>query len=214
MAAMDKSALSAYLRTLFAKTTLKADSAQLEKLATLLILLKSWNKAVNLTAITDEKDMAVLHVMDSAVAVPLLGAAQVIADVGTGAGFPGLVLATLCPDKHFTLIDSVGKKLSFVRTAAVQLGLANVTIVHSRVENFQPDPLFEVVVSRAFAPLDRMCAWCLPLIVPQGHLIALKAHLQDEELHVLPPTVKIDKIETLQVPALDAMRQAVVLSRV
>ena len=214
MAYLNKVELQDYLSKLFAQCTVKASLEQIEKLATLLQLLKTWSKALNLTAITDIEDMAVLHVMDSAVAVPLLGKAQRIADIGTGAGFPGLVLAILCPDKEFTLIDAVAKKLSFVRTAAVQLGLTNVTIVHTRVEDFHPDPLFDLAVNRAFAPLERMSNWCLPLIAPHGHLLALKAHLSKEEMQALPPTVKIDKIETLQVPALDAVRQAVVLSRV
>ncbi len=206
--------LSSYLSRLFGKTALKISASDLKAFTDLIVLLKQWNQSLNLTAIKDPLEMAKLHILDSAVASPLLGDARMIADVGTGAGFPGLVLAKLNPDKEFTLIDSVGKKLSFVRAAAVKLGLENVKIIHARVEDLKAEPGFEVIISRAFAPLGRMVDWCLPLLSENGRFIALKAHLYEDETADIPPTVKIDRIESLQVPELEAERKAVVLSRV
>ena len=212
---MVRTELRAYLVKLFSQTSIALSAENAERFTRLIELLVHWNKALNLTAIKDEKEMALLHILDSAVLSPLLLPAEKrIADVGTGAGFPGLVLAALNPDKDFTLIDSVGKKLSFVQSAALELRLSNVKIIHGRVEQIKADPGFAVIVSRAFAPLERMAGWCLPLLAPQGRFIAMKAHLSPEELKAVPPTVKIDRIETLQVPTLAALRQAVVLTRV
>lgn len=209
------------LRALFAKSTVTADDAAVAKLAQLLVLLQQWNRAVNLTAVKDLHDMAVLHILDSAVISPLIGSLRCkdgavpvnIADVGTGAGFPGLVLAVLNPDKQFTLIDSVGKKLAFVRAAATALKLANVRIVQGRVEELHFDTGFDLIVSRAFAPLERMVRWCLPLLSERGLFVAMKSHLEDEEVRAVPSEVHIERIEPLSVPTLQALRQAVVLSR-
>lgn len=213
--------LHAYLQKLFAEYNQGAEpqkrievtEGQLQSFVKLIELLAYWNKSLNLTAIRDEKEMALLHIMDSAVVSPLLGDARLIADVGTGAGFPGLVLALLNPDKEFTLVDSIAKKLAFVTTAATQLNLTNVKIVQARVEQLESDEGFEVIVSRAFAPLERMVNWCLPLLKPEGRFIAMKAHLTKEELSAVPSTVRTAKIESLQVPGLDALRQAVILTR-
>lgn len=213
--------LYAYLSDLFARCNqssaadrqINVTEEQLQSFVKLIELLSFWNKSLNLTAIKDKKEMALLHIMDSAVVSPLLGDARVIADVGTGAGFPGLVLSILNPDKEFTLVDSIAKKLAFVTTAATQLNLANVKIVQARVEQLESEEGFEVIVSRAFAPLQRMVNWCLPLLKPEGRFIAMKAHLTEEELSAVPATVRIDKIESLQVPSLDALRQAVILAR-
>lgn len=188
---------------------IKADQETVNRLVTLIDLLASWNQKLNLTAIKDPNEMVVLHILDSAALSPLLPATiSTVADVGTGAGFPGLVLATLNPNLKFTLIDSIAKKLSFVRMAALKMGLENVEIVNKRVEEIK-DQKFDLVVSRAFAPLGRMCNWCLPILKEQGLMIAMKANLTEQEYKDVPHSVKIEEIVDLFVPMLDAKRQAV-----
>ena len=155
--------LSEKIKELLLKTEVSFDDEKVQKLADLVVLLCTWNKALNLTSIKDPDDMVVLHILDSAVISPLL-IGKNIADVGTGAGFPGLVLAILNPDKHFTLIDSVAKKLSFVKSASVALKLENVTLINDRCENIKPQVPFDCIVSRAFAPLGRMVEWCKYLL--------------------------------------------------
>lgn len=196
----------------------ETSALQLEQLTTIVQMLNTWNGALNLTAIKDPKQMALLHIADSAVLVPVLQDValehdvQKVADVGTGAGFPGLVLAIMRPDLQFTLIDSVGKKLSFVRQVTAQLKLENVEMINKRCEEIK-DKTFDCIVSRAFAPIDRMVNWCLPLLREDGRFIAMKANLEQTEIQAIPETVTIEQNVTLHVPTLDASRCAVILKR-
>ncbi len=210
---IDRGEFESKLEQLFEQTDINCTKEQIEKLVILLELLCKWNASLNLTAIRDPKQMLILHIMDSAVISPLL-CGNNIADVGTGPGFPGLVLAILNPDKKFTLIDSIAKKLSFVRTVMVSLQLKNVTIINDRCENIKCEQKFDCIVSRAFAPLARFVGWCLPLIADNGTFVAMKANLEEQELLEVPPSVKIDKIVSLKVPELVAARQAVMMSPV
>lgn len=202
-----------YLSSLFGQSTVHPTDEQLEKLTIILEMLNTWNAALNLTAIRDVKQMAVLHILDSAVAAPVVSSVEGVknvADVGTGAGFPGLVLAVLHPELNFTLIDSVGKKLSFVRQVSARLKLTNVEMINKRCEEIEHEP-FDCIVSRAFAPIERMVSWCLPLLKEDGRFVAMKANLEQDELEAIPDTVMIERIEELHVPECDAKRQAVVL---
>ena len=204
------------LTGLFAQTSLEISEAQIEQLTILLEMLNTWNAALNLTAIKDVDQMAILHILDSAAVCPVVRSVEgvkSVADVGTGAGFPGLVLAIMNPDLNFTLIDSVGKKLSFVRQVVTRLKLANVELINKRCEEIEHEP-FDVIVSRAFAPIERMVGWCLPLLKDDGRFVAMKANLDDNEIQDIPLTVTIERIEDLKVPTLDAKRQAVILKRI
>ena len=199
IAPFDFDACHQYLEELLAQTAVSYDAEQLNQLTTLIEMLNTWNGALNLTAIKEVRQMVLLHVVDSAVLVPVLRdlmqqghSFKSVADVGTGAGFPGLVLAILCPDLHFTLIDSVGK------------------LINKRCEEIKHEP-FDCIVSRAFAPLERMVGWCLPLLASEGRFVAMKANLEADEIQAVPITVTIESVVELQVPTLDAKRQAVIL---
>lgn len=208
----NKSEILANIKNLMKKTEIECSEEQYDKLATLVELLAKWNNALNLTAIREIDKMVVLHILDSAVVSPLISdKGKNIADVGTGAGFPGLVLAILNPQKHFTLIDSVAKKLSFVRTAMVSLGLKNVTIINDRCENIKVEHKFDCILSRAFAPLCKIIEWCENLIDDNGLFVAMKANLEEGELNELPENAEILENIPLSVPGLDAKRQAVVM---
>lgn len=208
----NKSEILANIKNLMKKTEIECSEEQYDKLATLVELLAKWNNALNLTAIREIDKMVVLHILDSAVVSPLISdKGKNIADVGTGAGFPGLVLAILNPQKHFTLIDSVAKKLSFVRTAMVSLGLKNVTIINDRCENIKVEQKFDCILSRAFAPLCKIIEWCENLIDDNGLFVAMKANLEEGELNDLPENAEILENIPLLVPGLDAKRQAVVM---
>lgn len=208
----NKSEILANIKNLMKKTEIECSEEQYDKLATLVELLAKWNNALNLTAIREIDKMVVLHILDSAVVSPLISdKGKNIADVGTGAGFPGLVLAILNPQKHFTLIDSVAKKLSFVRTAMVSLGLKNVTIINDRCENIKVEQKFDCILSRAFAPLCKIIEWCENIIDDNGLFVAMKANLEEGELNDLPENAEILENIPLSVPGLDAKRQAVVM---
>lgn len=208
----DKAKILEQIKSLMSKTTVVCSEEQFDKLATLVVLLCKWNTALNLTAIREADKMVVLHILDSAVVSPLIeNKGDNIADVGTGAGFPGLVLAILNPEIHFTLIDSIAKKLSFVRTAMVSLNLNNVTIINDRCENIVLERKFDCILSRAFAPLAKIIEWCEKLIADDGVFICMKANLEPNELGEVPSFAKIQENIELTVPSLDAKRQAVIM---
>ena len=208
----DKELILLKIKKLMSEAKIDASEDQLEKLATLVILLCKWNNALNLTAIRDPNDMVVLHILESAVLSPLIkDKGNNIADVGTGAGFPGLVLAILNPETKFTLIDSIAKKLSFVRTAMVSLNLKNVQIINDRCENIEIENKFDCIVSRAFAPLCKIVEWCKNLISDNGIFIAMKANLDEKEISEIPSNAQLVENIELHVPTLDAKRQAVII---
>jgi len=181
------------------------------RLARLLVLLAKWSRAYNLTAVRRPGDMVTEHVLDALSIRPWL-AGERIADVGTGAGLPGLVLAIVEPARHFTLLDASGKKLRFVRQAVAELGLDNVEVVQARVEDYAPEAGFDTVVCRAFAPLPRFVESSGHLITGHGKLLAQKGLSPDGELGALPPGWAA-QAEPVEVPGLAKTRHVVSLRR-
>ncbi|MGH8136894.1 MAG: 16S rRNA (guanine(527)-N(7))-methyltransferase RsmG [Steroidobacteraceae bacterium] len=182
------------------------------RLLRLLEELERWNRSYNLTAIRKREDMLTHHLLDSlSIHADLHGAA--IADVGTGAGFPGLPLALVNPGRRFTLIDSNGKKVRFVQHAARELGLENVKGLQARVPVVKNAGTFDSVVARAFAPLPQLIASVAPLCGPQTRVLAMKGKWPQEEIAALPPQWRHDGSHELAVPGLDEARCVVVLTR-
>jgi 16S rRNA (guanine527-N7)-methyltransferase len=175
------------------------------RLCALLDELVRWNRTYNLTAITNPEQMLTHHLLDSfAVHADLLG--ERIADVGTGAGFPGLPLALIQPARRFTLIDSNGKKIRFVSHAARLLGLANVAPLQARVEELVPAQPFDTVVARAFAPLPELLEKVAPLCGPATQVLAMKGKRSDQEIAALPPSWRLVAARSLVVPGLEESR--------
>jgi 16S rRNA (guanine527-N7)-methyltransferase len=177
-----------------------------------LMLLQEWNRAYNLTSVTGLDDMAVRHILDSATARPYLQGAAVL-DAGTGAGLPGIPLALLDPARHFTLLDSVGKKIRFLHQVVADLRLANVTLVQARLEDWEPQALFDTVICRAFGTLVDFAAVCGRCLAPDGRLVAMKGRHPDEELRAVAAPWCVAAVERVTVPGLDAERHIVVLER-
>jgi len=193
------------LQAMLAQTELTIPAEQQSKLIQLVELLAKWNKAYNLTSVRDPQQMLVKHIMDSIVVSPYLNGKRLI-DVGTGPGLPGLPLAILNPDKQFVLLDSLGKRLRFIRQAVLELGLTNVEFVQSRVEEYQPEDKFDVVLSRAFASLEDMLFWCKHLPNEEGHFLALKGQFPKQEILDLDKQFKFVETVELQVPNLEGER--------
>jgi 16S rRNA (guanine527-N7)-methyltransferase len=185
------------------------DAARLQQL---LDELARWNRTYNLTAIKKHEDMVTHHLLDSLAVHPELQGTS-IADVGTGAGFPGLPLAVLSPERRFTLIDSAGKKIRFVSHVAHALGLTNVEGLHARVESLQPEKPFDTIITRAFAPLPDMLEKVAPLCGPQTHVLAMKGKWPREELAAIPVGWRVVRSRDLVVPGLKESRCAIVLTR-
>ncbi|MBZ9613264.1 16S rRNA (guanine(527)-N(7))-methyltransferase RsmG [Rheinheimera maricola] len=198
------------LRALVKQTELKLTENQLQQCITYVQLLDKWNSAYNLTSVRDPKEMLVKHVMDSLVVAPFL-AGQRFIDVGTGPGLPGVLLAIYYPEKHFTLLDSLGKRIRFLNQVKLQLKLANIQPIQSRVENHQPETGYDGVISRAFASINDMLTWCKHLPKQNGRFFAMKGAAVQEEIAALPDFVKVAAVQSLAVPQLQAQRHLVIL---
>jgi 16S rRNA (guanine527-N7)-methyltransferase len=173
-----------------------------ENLLRFIALINKWNKAYNLTAVRNPDDMVSLHILDSLAILPHLKPTR-IADIGTGAGLPGIALAICRPDCEFVLVDSNAKKTRFVTQAVLELQLKNVEIVHSRVELFKPAGLFSSVITRAFAEMTEIIKLTRHLLATEGLLLAMKGRQPDQELQALQLAYNI---VPLKVPGIDAER--------
>ena len=176
------------------------------------LLMHKWNKTYNLTSVRDPRDMVIKHIVDSIVVAPFLDKDRYI-DVGTGPGLPGIPLAIMCPDKQFVLLDSLGKRVRFMKQVAYELKIANIQPVQSRVEDFDPDVEIDGVLSRAFASLKDMLHWCQHLVNSHGVFIALKGQLPSNELEELPLGFILQETIKLNVPGLDGERHIVMIKR-
>lgn len=198
------------LRKLVAQTSLQLSDLQLQQLVQYVQLLDKWNSAYNLTSVRDPNEMLVKHIMDSLVVAPHLHGQRII-DVGTGPGLPGVPLAICCPNKEFTLLDSLGKRIRFLNQVKLQLGLKNIQPVQSRVEEHHEK--YDSVISRAFASLADMLHWCQHLPVADGQFLAMKGAQAQEEIAALPDFVKVVGNVELTVPELVGQRYLLVLEK-
>jgi len=188
---------------------LPANETQIELLLAFVLLIEKWNKAYNLTAIRSREEMLRLHILDSLALLPFV-AGNKIADIGTGAGLPGIPLAIFMPNQQFTLVDSNSKKTRFVQQAILELKLENVEVVHSRVENLARPAEFDAVLSRAFASLDDIMKLTEYLLQENGVLIAMKGQKPQEELDDLKCPYLVDMIA---VPGVEAERCVVRINK-
>jgi 16S rRNA (guanine527-N7)-methyltransferase len=187
------------------------DPSGAETLLKLVDELEAGNAQFNLTAIRDRPGMLRKHVLDSLSLQPYLRGGRV-ADIGTGAGFPGLPLAVVNPQGRFTLVEATGKKARFVERTALRLGCDNVQVEHARAENYRPHELFDTVVARALSSLADFVAYAGHLCAPDGRLLAMKGKRPDEEISALPKSFRVLAVHRLKVPGLDDERHLVELS--
>ena len=204
------------LSKLIAKTELNVSSEQQAQLIGYVELMNKWNKAYNLTSVRAPEDMLIKHIMDSLVVSPHLQTVTSVnnnfIDVGTGPGLPGIPLSIINPELNFTLLDSLGKRVRFMKQVKHELGLQNITPVQSRVEEFQGQ--FAGVLSRAFASISDMVNWSHHLVAEQGKFFALKGQVDEEEIAALPNFVKVEQIHPLHVPQLSGERHLVLLNKI
>lgn len=196
---------------------LALSAAQIDKLMAYQALLAKWNKVYNLTALRDPAQMVTHHLLDSLSAVSAFAGAQRVLDVGAGGGLPGIVLAIWAaeaqPQMQITLVDTVSKKTAFLNQVKAQLHLGNVTVLHARVEQLPVEQQYDVITSRAFAELKDFVTWSNHLLQQGGKYIALKGVLPQEEIDRLPAGWKVQQVQSLQVPGLDAERHLIFMER-
>ena len=203
-------------------TALDLDPAAADKLARYAELLLEKNKVMNLTAITVPHDVATLHLLDcAALAAQLDLSGKRVIDVGTGAGFPGMVLAILTPDARFTLLDSLGKRVDFLKEVQTDLELKNVTCVHARAEEFAAEhrQSFDFAVSRAVANLSVLCELCLPLVKAGGYFLSMKSVESDEELESAKKAIKIlggqvERTADYQIPGTEVVHRVIFIKKI
>ncbi len=184
--------------------------AQTQSLEAYLVLFHKWNKTFNLSAIRTLDQMVALHVLDSLSVAPWIEGKTWL-DVGTGGGLPGIPLAITFPDKHFTLLDSTGKKTRFLHQVVQNLGLTNVTVVNGRAEAIHPQEPVDGIISRAFASLNDMITCTHHWLGPNGHFWAMKGQMPETELSQIQKGFIVSKVQPLSVPGVKAERCLVVL---
>ena len=189
-------------------------SIQLQQLLAYLTLLNKWNKAYNLTAVRDPAEMVSRHLLDSlsVMSQAELGGARWL-DVGSGGGMPGIPLAIMFPERNFTLLDSNGKKTRFLTQVKLELKLANVEVVHSRVEQFTPAQPFTDITSRAFSSLEDFANWTRHLSDSATRWLAMKGIQPDDELQALPADFQLERCVVLKVPGCQGQRHLLILRR-
>ena len=201
---------------------LTADKAALERFRRYYELLTEWNRVMNLTAISGEEDTARLHFLDCAALAELteLRGKRVI-DVGTGAGFPGLVLKILCPEMELTLLDSLDKRVKFLRTVCAELGFEDVRCLHARAEEAPAElrQSFDLACSRAVARLNLLSELCLPFVKPGGLFIAMKGPELTEELREAEKGIRllggeVERVAEYAVPGAELRHNAVLIRKI
>lgn len=175
-------------------------------------LLQRWNRAYNLTAVRDPLEQVQRHLIDSLRVLPHVRGKRVL-DVGSGAGLPGIPLAIADPDRHYTLLDSRGKRLRFLFQVKTELGLNNVELVQSRVEAYRPDSGFDSVLSRAFASLADFSRLAGHTLADDGRLLAMKAHCSPHELSGVTKPFIVAAVQALTQDPAAGTRQLVLMCR-
>ena len=183
-------------------------------------MLLEKNQVMNLTAITEPRDVAALHLLDSLAGLAGLEAGTVV-DVGTGAGFPGVPLAIARPSVRVTLLDSLGKRVDFLRESCRELGLENVECVHGRAEEFAGErrERFDLAVSRAVAALPMLCELCLPLVKVGGAFWAMKSVDTEEEISASKAAIKllgghIQAVSDYTIPTTEVVHRVVRIQKI
>ncbi|HEX5841381.1 MAG TPA: 16S rRNA (guanine(527)-N(7))-methyltransferase RsmG [Pseudomonas sp.] len=187
---------------------------QHEQLLAYLALLIKWNKAYNLTAVRNPDEMVSRHLLDSLSVVPFVNElGDNWLDVGSGGGMPGIPLAILFPERQFTLLDSNGKKTRFLTQVKLELKLTNLQVIHSRVEEFQPEVPFAGICSRAFSSLEDFSNWTRHLGNGDTQWLAMKGVHPDDELQALPADFRLTATHVLKVPGCQGQRHLLILRR-
>jgi 16S rRNA (guanine527-N7)-methyltransferase len=172
--------------------------------------LMNWNRVYNLTSVRKPTDIVSRHILDSLTILPHLNGKRIL-DIGTGAGLPGIPLAIACPECDIVLLDSSSKKLRFVQQTLGILKLDNVTVEDCRVEEYQPETLFDTVICRAFSDLPDFYRYAARLCNEGGKMLAMKGVYPMTEVECLDDKSVIDEVVTLKVPGLEAERHLVIM---
>lgn len=217
--------LTAILREFLVRTAAAAGAdltlEDVEKFSKYGDLLLEWNKIMNLTAVTDEREIVLKHYIDSITILPYLDriCCKTFIDIGTGAGFPGIPVKILRPDINVVLLDSLGKRVNFLNVVISELGLKEIRAVHMRAEDGGRAPefreKFDCAAARAVAPMNILLEYCMPFVKKNGHFIAMKGNAEEESyenaLQELGGKVELEDVFTL--PESDFARRIICVKK-
>ena len=217
--------LNAILREFLVRTAAAAGAdltlEDVEKFSKYGDLLLEWNKIMNLTAVTDEREIVLKHYIDSITILPYLDriCCKTFIDIGTGAGFPGIPVKILRPDINVVLLDSLGKRVNFLNIVISELGLKEILAVHMRAEDGGRAPefreKFDCAAARAVAPMNILLEYCMPFVKKNGHFIAMKGNAEEESyenaLQELGGKVELEDVFTL--PESDFARRIICVKK-
>jgi 16S rRNA (guanine527-N7)-methyltransferase len=196
-------------------------SSQIDQLLNYIDLLSKWNKVYNLTSIDDKSQMVILHLLDSlSILSEVISLSNqfdhplTIIDVGTGGGLPGIPLSICLPEVNFTLLDARDKKIRFLNQVTNSIKLTNVKPVHSRVEDFQQEPKFDLVITRAFSSINDMLGICSHLCHTNGFFLAMKGKQPLSEIKHIPKQYEMLTMKPLNVYKLDALRHLLTIKKI
>ena len=202
---------------------IKFNDKQLSQFYEYMNFLLEWNEKINLTAITEPKEVILKHFIDSLTINKYIGENKTLADVGTGAGFPGIPLKIYRPDLDVTLVDSLNKRINFLNEVIVKLDLKDINTVHSRIEDFGKDKKyresFDYVIARAVANLTTLSEYLIPISKVNGKCICMKGNDVKEEIKDSEKAInvlggKIDKVDYFELPNSDISRNVIIIDKI
>ncbi|MBQ2639634.1 MAG: 16S rRNA (guanine(527)-N(7))-methyltransferase RsmG [Bacilli bacterium] len=197
------------------KLNIKLTTVQLEKLDKFYNLLVKWNKKINLTRIIEEEDVYLKHFYDSLTITKIVDLNEIdtLCDVGTGAGFPGIVLKIVYPNLKITLIDSLLKRVKYLNEVIKELELDGIEAIHTRAEDYKEK--YDVVTARAVANIEKLLKYTMHLVDKKGMFIAMKGNIEEElseeVINKINKEYKIEKIEKFKLPKENSTRSLVVI---
>lgn len=199
------------------------DDNKIQKFYDYMNLLVEWNKKINLTAITEEKDIILKHFVDSLTVLKYIKENKSIVDVGTGAGFPGIPLAIMNDSLKITLVDSLNKRINFLNEVCNKINLENIKAIHARAEEFGQDnnyrESYDVAISRAVAKLTVLAEYLLPLVKVGGKIICMKGPDIEEELKQAKSAIdilggKFERCDNFCLPKSDISRNIIIINKI
>lgn len=204
--------LNKLLSTALHENQLVVSEESQQKLIQYLELMQRWNKVFNLTTITEPREMVYLHLIDSLLMQPFLHGKRLL-DVGSGAGLPGIPLAIINPDLHWTLLDKNNKKTRFITQAIAELKLKNIDVVNERSEDFATDTPYDAILSRAYGSIGMFLTTTQHLLAPDGAFIAMKGKYPQDELADITPEFTLEKTVPIAIKGITVERCVLVLRR-
>lgn len=199
------------------------DDNKIQKFYDYMNLLVEWNKKINLTAITEEKDIILKHFVDSLTVLKYIKENKSIVDVGTGAGFPGIPLAIMNDSLKITLVDSLNKRINFLNEVCNKINLKNIKAIHARAEEFGQDnnyrESYDIAISRAVANLTVLAEYLLPLVKVGGKIICMKGPDIEEELKQAKSAIdilggKFERCDNFCLPKSDISRNIIIINKI